>query len=62
MNNFQEIANFIWSITDDVLYDDFKRGSYPDVILPFTVLRRLDCVPASTKAKVLKPQEELIHE
>lgn len=37
LTDFQEIANFIWSIADDVLRDDFKRGRYPDVILPFTV-------------------------
>jgi type I restriction enzyme M protein len=59
MNNFQEIANFIWSIADEVLRDDFKRGKYPDVILPFTVLRRLDCVLAPTKEKVLKRYEDL---
>ena len=59
MNNFQEIANFIWSIADEILRDDFKRGKYPDVILPFTVLRRLDCVLAPTKEKVLKRYEEL---
>ena len=38
------IANFLWGIADEVLRDDFKRGKYPDVILPFVVLRRLDCV------------------
>ena len=59
MTNFQEIANFLWSIADEVLRDDFKRGTYPDVILPFTVLRRLDCVLASTKDRVLKRYEEL---
>jgi type I restriction enzyme M protein len=59
MNNFQEIANFIWSIADEILRDDFKRGKYPDVILPFTVLRRLDCVLAPTKEKVLKRYEDL---
>jgi len=59
MNNFQEIANFIWSIADEILRDDFKRGKYPDVILPFTVLRRLDCVLAPTKEKVLKRHEDL---
>ena len=59
MNSFQEIANFIWSIADEILRDDFKRGKYPDVILPFTVLRRLDCVLAPTKEKVLKRYEEL---
>ena len=59
MTNFQEIANFLWSVADEVLRDDFKRGKYPDVILPFTVLRRLDCVLASTKDRVLKRYEEL---
>ena len=59
MTNFPEIANFLWSIADEVLRDDFKRGTYPDVILPFTVLRRLDCVLASTKDRVLKRYEEL---
>jgi type I restriction enzyme M protein len=59
MNSFQEIANFIWSIADEILRDDFKRGKYPDVILPFTVLRRLDCVLAPTKEKVLKRYDEL---
>jgi type I restriction enzyme M protein len=59
MNSFQEIANFIWSIADEILRDDFKRGKYPDVILPFTVLRRLDCVLAPTKERVLKRYEDL---
>ena len=45
MSNFQDKVNFIWSVADEVLRDDFKRGKYPDVILPFTVLRRLDPEP-----------------
>lgn len=57
--NFQEISGFLWSIADSVLRDDIKRGKYPDVILPFTVLRRLDCVLAPTKEKVLKRYAEL---
>jgi hypothetical protein len=40
LSNSQEIVGFIWPIADEVLRDDFKRGKYPDVILPFTVLRR----------------------
>lgn len=36
------IANFIWSIADDVLRDLYVRGKYRDVILPMAVLRRLD--------------------
>lgn len=59
MNNFQEKTNFIWSVADEVLRDDFKRGEYPDVILPFTVLRRLDCVLAPTKEKVMERYKEL---
>lgn len=58
MNNFQEKTNFIWSVADEVLRDDFKRGEYPDVILPFTVLRRLDCVLEPTKEKVLERYKE----
>ena len=54
MSHFQDKVNFIWSVADEVLRDDFKRGKYPDVILPFTVLRRLDCVLAPTKEKVLE--------
>jgi len=38
------IANFIWGIADDVLRDLYVRGKYRDVILPMTVLRRLDVV------------------
>ena len=59
MNGFQDKVNFIWAVADEVLRDDFKRGKYPDVILPFTVLRRLDCVLAPTKEKVLKRHEDL---
>jgi type I restriction enzyme M protein len=57
--SFQEISGFLWSIADSVLRDDFKRGKYPDVILPFTVLRRLDCVLAPTKEKVLRRYADL---
>jgi type I restriction enzyme M protein len=51
-NNHSELANFIWTIAD-LLRDSFKRAKYQDVILPFTVLRRIDCVLAPTKEKVL---------
>jgi len=43
VNNFTEKANFIWSVAD-LIRDTFKRGRYQDVILPFTVLRRIDQV------------------
>jgi len=48
------IANFIWGIADDVLRDLFKRGKYPDVILPMFVLRRMDAVLEPTKKAVLE--------
>ncbi len=51
-NNFTEKANFIWSVAD-LIRDDFKRGKYQDVILPLTVLRRIDCVLEPNKDKVL---------
>jgi type I restriction enzyme M protein len=47
------ITNFIWSIADDVLRDIYVRGKYRDVILPMTVLRRLDAVLEPTKEAVL---------
>ncbi len=50
--NHSEIVSFIWGVAD-LIRDTFKRGKYQDVILPLTVLRRLDCVLAPTKEKVL---------
>jgi type I restriction enzyme M protein len=47
------IANFIWGIADDVLRDLYVRGKYRDVILPMTVLRRLDSLLEPTKQAVL---------
>lgn len=55
--NHQQIVNFIWSIAN-LLRDDFKRAKYPDVILPLTVLRRLDCALEETKANVLVKHEK----
>ncbi len=52
MNNFREIANFIWSVAD-LLRGDYRQSEYGKVILPFTILRRLDCVLEPTKSKVL---------
>ena len=46
------IANYIWGIVDDVLRDLHVRGKYRDVILPMTVLRRLDAVLEGTKQAV----------
>ena len=47
------IASYIWGIADDVLRDLYVRGKYRDVILPMTVLRRLDAVLEDTKQAVL---------
>jgi type I restriction enzyme M protein len=53
------IANFIWNIADDVLRDVYVRGKYRDVILPMTVLRRLDAVLEPTKQAVVEMKEAL---
>ena len=53
------IANYIWSIADDVLRDLYVRGKYRDVILPMTVLRRLDAVLEDSKADVLARRDLL---
>ena len=49
MKNYNEISSFIWNVCDDVLRGLFKPHEYGDVILPFTVLRRLDCTLESHK-------------
>ncbi len=54
-----KIVSFIWGIADDVLRDLFKRGKYPDVILPMCVLRRLDAVLEPTKGAVLEARKML---
>ena len=51
--NLNWIANYIWGIADNVLRDVYVRGKYRDVILPMTVLRRLDAVLEPTKQAVL---------
>ena len=48
------IASYIWGIADDVLRDLYVRGKYRDVILPMTVLRRLDAVLVDSKPNVLE--------
>ncbi len=53
------IANFLWGIADDVLRDLYVRGKYRDVILPMTVLRRLDAVLEPTKKAVLEMKAKL---
>jgi len=54
-----KIVSFIWGIADDVLRDLFKRGKYPDVILPMCVLRRMDAVLEPTKQAVLDTKQML---
>jgi len=54
-----KIVSFIWGIADDVLRDLFKRGKYPDVILPMCVIRRMDAVLALTKNAVLETKRTL---
>lgn len=49
-----KLVSFIWGIADDVLRDVFVRGKYRDIILPFTVLRRLDVLLEETKEQVLE--------
>lgn len=58
MANFQERANFIWQVADDILRGVFKNYEYGDVVLPFTVLRRLDCVLEPSKDKVIETFEQ----
>ena len=53
------IANYIWSIADDVLRDLYVRGKHRGVILPMTVLRRLDAALEDSKADVLKRRDRL---
>ena len=50
--NQTSLSSFIWSVAD-LLRGNFKQSDYGKVILPFTVLRRMDCVLAPTKQKVL---------
>ncbi|OUC91332.1 type I restriction-modification system subunit M [Streptosporangium minutum] len=56
--NHQKYADFIWSVAD-LLRGDYRQSEYGKVILPFTVLRRLDCVLEPTKAAVLAKAGEL---
>jgi type I restriction enzyme M protein len=56
--NHGEIVSFLWGVAD-LIRDTFRRGRYQDVILPLTVLRRLDCVLAETKDRVLARRADL---
>lgn len=61
MNHTQHngLVNFIWGIADDVLRDVYVRGKYRDVILPMTVIRRLDALLEPTKDAVLRMKAHL---
>lgn len=58
MTNFQEKANFIWQVADDILFGPFQHHEFRDVVLPFVVLRRLDCILEPVKDKVIKTYKE----
>ena len=55
--NDPNLSSFIWSVAD-LLRGDYKQSEYGKVILPFTVLRRLDCVLEATKPAVLAELEK----
>lgn len=57
-SNFSKVAAFIWSVAD-LLRGDFKQSQYGRIILPFTLLRRLECVLEPTKAQVLAQYEQV---
>jgi len=57
--SFNSIVSFIWGIADDCLRDVYVRGKYRDVILPMTVIRRLDAVLEETKPAVLEMKKKL---
>ena len=59
MKSFNEISSFIWGVCDDVLRGLFKQHEYGDIILPFLVLRRLDCIVEPKKEEVIKLYNEL---
>lgn len=56
---YNSIVSFIWGIADDCLRDVYVRGKYRDVILPMTVIRRLDAMLEETKSAVLKMKKQL---
>ena len=60
MSTHQEISSFIWRVCDDELRGLFKPHEYGDIILPFVVLRRLDCLIEPHKDEVVKQYNELL--
>ncbi|MCZ2845091.1 MAG: class I SAM-dependent DNA methyltransferase [Candidatus Bathyarchaeota archaeon] len=59
MTNHNEISSFIWNVCDDVLRGLFKQHEYGDVILPFVVLRRLDCIIEPHKKQIIDLYNDL---
>jgi len=58
--NFNGIAGFLWSVAD-LLRGDYKQSDYGKIVLPFTLLRRLDCVLEATKPAVLAEYQARKH-
>lgn len=58
MSKFQELSSLIWNVADDVLRGLFKPHEYGDVVLPFVILRRLDCVIEPRKDEIYNVYEE----
>jgi len=58
VKDLQPIINFIWSVADDVLRDIYTKGKYRDIILPMTVIRRLDTILEPTKDRVIQTYNE----
>ena len=59
MSTYQEISSFIWRVCDDELRGLFKPHEYGDIILPFVVLRRLDCIIEDKKDKIIEMYGEI---
>ena len=57
-HNFSQTAAFIWSVAD-LLRGDFRQSQYGRIILPFTLLRRLECVLEDSKQRVLAEYERI---
>ena len=58
MSNFQEKANFIWQVADDILFGTFMHNEFRDVVLPFVVMRRLDSILEDSKDSVIKAYKQ----
>ena len=54
----QNLGSFVWSIAE-ILWGNFKQSEYSKVILPFVVLRRIDCILDNSKDAVLKAKDSL---